>query len=252
MIKTTERRAFDLATDHIVVEKRWSAPELRKAAPDSNTPSINPEHIRCRQLEQGTIILTKMLDYLASHSDNSDIGASTLAPAGLNSAWYTYARDRTDVGRRILSLPFYGGDAENITAANILLDAASTAEDTVHKATFATVFERHNRKAGEAKQLRMRLGQNLGYGALVLATAPEASRISAIESLDDRQQLVWEIGRKTLRTAHQLREEIGFDPTIDQLASPYSPLVAHINNSPELSNTLNALIYATDMNYVVA
>lgn len=252
MRNTPERRAFDLATDHLVVEKRWIAPDLRKSAPDFKTPSINPDAVRAKQLEYGVELMSKMLEYLSHHTDDEDLGTSTLAPAGLNSAWYSYARGSEEVGRRILELPYHAGDGEHITAEQLLKQAASIAELALVDASFAALQERNYNRDSERGTVRMRLGQKLGYGALTLASAPEAVRIGSIESLEHRQEIAWQAGRTALRGALELRDEIGFDPTVDQLASPYSPLVAHLNNSPELGNTLDALIYATDMTQVAA
>lgn len=218
------RTHFDLTREHLSERGHYIPPKARDAE----------EIARRRSLPAGTLIAEQQArgleiahDILASVEPGEDMLFTTrmLGMAALNSSWYMFGQDASDVMRRRLWLPKMADDdtgyrqsaAELRTTTIDSLDGAhSMAQE------FATWLA--ERRATERR--KKQLGRHLGNTSLHLAVLGDGRTVIGGDAFDVQDE-VRERSLELLRFARQFGIDAQTHLSVAQLADADSPLGVH-------------------------
>lgn len=245
---------FDLPTKHLPEGNHYVPPKTRDEA----------ERDRLHELAHGTLILEQQHTGLSVASlviklvhkiDDIDFATQVLAPSGLNTSWYSFARGAESfVQRRRLKLPDMTAlkpehrrpSAEwRDEAAWLFANAAIAGREAARDLQIAE----HNPRPYE--QTRKKVGRISGKASLTLAAATLGDPIIEIGGLTqaDTQNLVRQRSLVALDVARTASETYGTPPSIAQLADPYSDVsVFWHKNAP--NGAMNALEQAWELSDV--
>jgi hypothetical protein len=186
---------------------------------------MRPGTLIVEQQSRGLTVARTILEN-SGEEEGLLFAANTLAVAGLNSAWYSYAQRAQDVMRRRLKLPIMLHDRTRQPSL-LLEDATSVllaAERDAGKLVRA--MNENPYKVGEHQR---EVGVRTGNMALRFAVyGPVLMGEFGIETDDESmQERVREAGLDTLTAARTMHETIGVHPGIAQLSDPYSELAVY-------------------------
>ncbi len=206
-------------------DKHFVPAKARDEAEIERRRSLQPGVLLAEHQERGLAVASTILKFVKDPASIA-FSARILPAAGLNSAWYGFARGAEyEVMRRRLKLPYLAVQAEEIrqTSDDLLYDAGyrfGEARDTAKM--LATSIDQQSPKTDQYKRS---LGRQVGKASLVLACVELGDRLveQPLSSIDT-QTLVRERSLRALNDARTLGSEIGLPPSIAQLADPDSHL----------------------------
>ncbi len=191
--------------------------------------SLRPGSLILEQQYFGTGIASSMISEIG-RSDIDDGGFTTrmLAVAGINSSWYSFARDSNVMSRR-LALPKIAEESDDI-------DYRETRESLIQKCNqgmFASAvmagylydMYEHGIKVGERAR-EVSLGRNLGNTSLSLACL-DVVDTTKHRSIFDAQDFAREHSLKSIESSKSLAEQIGSYPSMAQFAEADSELMVY-------------------------
>ena len=221
-------RDFDLPREHVIDERHYVPPK-----------AYDPEEIeRRKELTSGTLLAESQAEGIAIARDmlvaidepeGMEFMADILSAAGINTSWYSYAQNASEMRRR-LKLP-------------ILMHKRSQNPDLV----IEDVIEGYVKAEARARSLRdaieyhtrsrydhqRRLGVSIGNVSLRLACYDLALHDSLAGYASDDDAGIQDVVRnhclQTLHTARTLHREVGSHPSIAQLSDPYSHLSVYLH-----------------------
>ena len=215
-------RDFDLPKEHLISEKHFIPAKTHDKGEELRRREMRPGTLIAEQQARGLVIARVILENI-DDEDAMVFASNTLAVAGLNSAWYSYAQRAQDVMRRRLKLPIMLHDRARqpvtvIEDATTLLSKAGAEADRL-----VLAMERNPRKIGDHQR---NVGLRTGNMALRLATYEPLLLGGFVGELDDEtmQIQVRQIALKTLSSARTMHVAVGSHPSVAQLSDPYSDL----------------------------
>lgn len=196
-----------------------------------------------RGLAMSGLIMNQLID-----RESLAFAAETLAPAALNTAWYSFARGAR-VMRRRLKLPLLATEdrADRPTTFMLQADASyyfkQAAEEGMH---FVTALAE---QSAAAPRLAINLARAVGHAGLLTTCVPIGDSIGyEMEGVSDYdlQYLARQRGLRALERAQVMRQELGIPPSIAQLADPDSALSVYWRrNAPNQAAELYTEAYDT-------
>ena len=219
-------RDFDLPNRHLTeAHNHYVPPKARSSS----------EIERRHELPRGTVLAEQQLRgiAIAGHvltkiSDEPDVHFATavLAPASLNTAWYSFAR-RSDVMRRRLKLPILrnGWFDEAPNSTMLLFQSQDQLSDLMAVAGLhvAATMDRSPRLT----KLSTAVGRLAGEAALHISCVEIADQLPETTPFV-AQDMARIASLKTLQVARKLHADFDTPPSLAQLADPDSDLAVHI------------------------
>ncbi|MEO5627697.1 MAG: hypothetical protein ABIQ89_02315 [Candidatus Saccharimonadales bacterium] len=239
-------RDFDLPTKHLASKRHFVPAKARDEVEIERRRQRQPGVLIAEQQERGLAVAGSILKHLAK-PDGVGFAARILPAAGLNTAWYQFARGAEyEVMRRRLKLPFLA----------VLPNYRQSSEDMRYDA--ACRFDAARAKGAElitaiegqlpkTERTKRSLGRMVGTASLVLACAELGDRfIEQPLSSTDTQLLVRQNSLRALNDSRTLEAEIGLPPSIAQLSDPDSHLSVFWRREAP-TDALNAYHSAVDL-----
>lgn len=230
METTTAYKDFDLPTKHLEEAKHFVPAKARDEAEIARRRSLVPGTLLAEHQERGGAVAATIIKLLDRPNDIS-FGARVLSAAGLNTAWYSFARGaENEVMRRRLKLPFLAAHqplAEDSpvrpTTDDLLQEAAFGFGEA--RATGAKIIDSLGHLSPRIERLRKTFGRQVGRASLTLACVELGDMLqNSLVSSIDTQSLVRSRCLQALEDARSLSHEVGLPPSIAQLADPDSHL----------------------------
>lgn len=218
---------FDLPNKHLTGEVDFVPPRardedeiLRRRSNPSGTLLLEYQH-------KGIEIARAVLGGIKNGSpEDIEFTAEVLAATGLNTAWYSYARN-SSVQRRRLKLEVLATEDPEQRPSTYMLLGNAISDLGNADALSGLLITQHVTGSPEAVRQRTNLGRMVGHASLTLSCAPLGDRIGYddISMTDfDLQDLARRRGLHSLERARELALRIGSAPSLAQLADPDSDL----------------------------
>lgn len=218
---------FDLPTKHLVTDRHFVPAKARDEDEIERRRGLRGGVLLAEHQERGVAVAASILKQLHQPEDVT-FASRIIAAAGLNTAWYSFARGAEhEVMRRRLKLPFLAAHAPEFRPSSdeLLYDSAfyfdearQTAEDLID------VIGTDERKE---ERFKKKFGRQVGKASLTLACISlgdelQANPLRSVDTQDRVRQRCLQ-ALNTSRTIEQT-ESIGLPPSIAQFADPDSHL----------------------------
>lgn len=211
-----------LRKKHFIPPKSRDKEEIaRRRALAKIAPGILTAEFQYRGLAMAHIIMNRLEEKPAL-----DFTGQTLAPAALNTAWYSFARG-AEVMRRRLQLPLLATENVEDRPSALMLQYDSSyyfkqsAEEGLH---LIDALLGHSRAT---KDYHRKVAQNVGHAGLITTCISLGDQIGyemGGVSDFDVQAVARQRGLRALERAQTMHTILGVPPSIAQLADPDSPL----------------------------
>ena len=218
-------RDFDLPKEHLISDRHFIPAKTHDRSEEMRRREMRPGTLIVEQQAKGLNVARTILENI-SDEEGLLFAANTLAVAGLNSAWYSYAQRAHDVMRRRLKLPIMLHQRAR-QPASIVEDAKSLLKGAESEAAkLAWAMDRNSRRVDERQR---NVGVRTGNMALRLATYEPVLSGDFGMVLDDEsmQAHVREIALDALTSARTMHLVAGSHPSVAQLSDPYSELAVY-------------------------
>lgn len=225
MEKDVIYKDFDLPTKHLATDKHFVPAKARDDEEIERRRGLHRGVLLAEHQERGVAVASTILK-MVHKPEAIDFASRIISAAGLNTAWYSFARGAEyEVMRRRLKLPFLAAHAPEFRPSSdeLLNDAAfyfsearGTGEDLI-----ATI----GLNAKKEERLKKTFGRQVGKASLTLAVVRlgDQFREHPLTSVDT-QDLVRQQCLRALNDSRAIGEEIGLPPSVAQLADPVSHL----------------------------
>lgn len=223
-------RDFDLPVEHLMAERHYVPPRTHDPAETMRRRDLNPGTLLREMQLRGITVARTILDTI-TEEEGRRYATEILGIAGLNTAWYSYAHNRTDVMRRRLKLPLMthprsrGHEMVYEDATEMLSKAEAKAK---------LLVEAHEYIPEKIAMRQKDVGVTVGNTALHLLLyvpvldgvfpVPYPDEDEILPREEDMQSTARAIALSGLSRARTIHREIGAHPSIAQLADPYSHL----------------------------
>lgn len=235
------------AHEQALMVAHFIPPKARNEAEIARRQGLRPGTLvteyQYRGLAMSGLIMNQLID-----RQSLAFVADTLAPAALNTAWYSFARGAA-VMRRRLKLPLLASEdrADRPTTYMLQADAAyyckQAAEEGMHLVTAV------NEGSSVTNSYQIHVARTVGHAGLLATCVPIGDSIGyEMEGVSDYdlQHLARRRGLRALERAQSMRQELGVPPSIAQLADPDSALSVYWRrNAPNEAATLYGEAYET-------
>ncbi len=225
MEKEVVYKDFDLPTKHLDEAKHFVPAKARDEEEIERRRGLYRGVLLAEHQERGVAVASTILK-IVHRPDDINFASRVLSAAGLNTAWYSFARGAEyEVMRRRLKLPFLVAHEPEFrpSSDDLLSDSAfyfSEARQTGQE--LITTIGSSERKE---ERLRKTFGRRVGKASLTLACVNlgDALRQYPLTGVDT-QNLVRQRCLRALDDSRTMTAEIGLPPSVAQLADPDSHL----------------------------
>lgn len=247
---------FDLPTKHLSEAKHFVPAKARDEAEIARRRELAPGTLLAEHQERGVAVATTIIKLLSKPGDIA-FSSRVLSAAGLNTAWYSFARGaENEVMRRRLKLPFLAAhqpleDQPEVRPGTDDLLQESAFIFSEARATGTELIDALDHMPLKTERLRKTFGRRVGKASLTLACVElgdtlQASPVSTIHT----QNLVRHHCLQALEDARTLSSQVGLAPSIAQLADPDSHLSVYWRR--EAPNEANAAYHQAVELHIVA
>lgn len=230
METTTLYRDFDLPTKHLEETKHFIPAKARDEAEITRRRDLAPGTLLAEQQERGVAVATTIIKLVTEPNDIA-FSARLLSAAGLNTAWYSFARGaENEVMRRRLKLPFLAAHQPLGQELPVRPNTDDLIQETAYlfseaRASGLGLVDAIQCNPVRAERLRKAFGRQVGKASLTLACVELGDQLqSPLIGAVDTQKLVRGQCLQALEDARTLGHQIGLPPSIAQLADPDSHL----------------------------
>lgn len=240
---------FDLPTKHIISGNHWKPPKTRDKAEEERRKGLPTGTLLTEYQHRGLKIAATILGIVQEPRDIESAN-SFITPAGLNTSWYSFARDSLEVMRRRLKLAELAtADPEQRPTTYMLHhEATDLFGSAVDKARGLVIATQEGLETVD--DYKKRIAQTIGHASLVLDSAPIGDQVGygEIEVSDfDLQNMSRLRGLQALERARTLHEATGEVPSIGGLADPDSGISVFLRRQ-----ATNAVVDAYEEAYETA
>lgn len=225
MIEQRVYKDFDLPTKHLGDTKHFVPARAHDEDEIARRRNRQPGVLLAEQQERGIAVASSILKHL-SQPEGVDFSARVLSAAGLNTAWYSFARGAEyEVMRRRLKLPFLVARSDEFrqSSDDLLSDGAFRFDEARAKAGELIVAT--EAQLPKLERVKRSFGRMVGRASLTLACVELGDRfIEEPLTSVDTQLLVRQRSLQALNDARTLQADIGLPPSMAQLADPDSHL----------------------------
>lgn len=218
---------FDLPNKHLTNEADFIPPRTRDEEEEARRRANPSGTVILEFQDKGLEIARAVLGGLKNSSEEDiKFASETFAATGLNTAWYSFARNARVQRRRLKLEVLATDDPEQRPSTFMLLNnAISDLEDA--EAQSKLLVAQYIIGSPESFRQRTILGRTVGHAALTLSCVPLGDRIGYddYQMTDfDLQDLARRRGLYSLEDGRRLASKIGSAPSLAQLAYPDSDL----------------------------
>lgn len=216
---------FDLPTKHLGADKHFVPAKARDEAEIARRANRQPGVLLAEQQERGVAVASSILKHLTA-PEGVAFSARVLPAAGLNTAWYSFARGAEfEVMRRRLKLPFLVARTDEFrqSSDDLLTEAAFRFDEARGKGV--ELIAAIEGELPKTERVKRSFGRMVGKASLTLACVELGDRLveHPLGSVDT-QILVRQRSLQALNDARTLQTEVGLPPSLAQLADPDSHL----------------------------
>ena len=218
-------RDFDLPAEHLLEGYHFVPAKAHDPAEIERRRELSRGTLITETQAKGLMVAKTVLENI-DDEDGLMFAADTLAIAGVNTAWYSYAQN-SDVMRRRLKLPIMAHPRLRSPDA-IVEDAVEALGKQINRAgQLAVATDLRLRSEGRHQK---ELGVGVGNLSLRLAML-EPVVAGAFYDVGESEELAQEIARtqclRLLKKAKNMYRNVKTHPSIAQLSDPYSDLAVY-------------------------
>lgn len=225
METTTLHKDFDLPTKHLGEGKHFVPAKARDEAEIARRRQLAPGTLLAEHQERGVAMAATIIK-LVNKPDDIAFTARLLSAAGLNTAWYSFARGaESEVMRRRLKLPFLAVHQPEVrpSTSDLVQEAAFRLSEA--RDSGVALIDALNHAPLKTERLSKTFGRQVGKASLTLACvelgdALQAQPLTTVHT----QNLVRGRCLQALEDARTLSQQVGLPPSIAQLADSDSHL----------------------------
>jgi len=223
-------RDFNLPVQHLAGSNHYVPPKARSTDEIERRRSQPRGVVLAEQQYRGMLIGSRILRKVEDEPDVA-YAYQLVAASGMDSAWYTYARNSETMSRR-LKLPVLAGHEDETLFQSLAVRERAQVifEDAIVAAQgLLSAVEASSSVKGKKA---IALGKTLGNASLALACVPEGDSVRNLTPFMT-QAWVREQSMSVLQNARAMTANIGTPPSFAQLADPNSDLAVEIRrNAP--------------------
>ncbi len=239
---------FDLPTKHLVGGNHFVPPKTRDPNERERRQSLPAGTLLAEFQQRGLSMASIILGILQDPADLESAN-SFISPAGLNTSWYSFARDSEVMRRRLKLAQLAADDPEQRPSSYMLhhqaTDLFGIATEQAKGLVIATV-----RGLETIDDYKKNIARTVGHASLVLDSVPIGDQVGYgdIQATDfDLQAMSRQRGLKVLEQARTLHAVTGEVPSLAGLADPDSGISVHLRRQGT-----NAVVEAWEEAYAIA